>query len=525
LNAEDTRRPGASRIPFIAALLAGSVLLSRALGLVREMVLGYQLGAGPEVDAYRAAFLIPDILFHFLSGGAFAVAFVPFYTRIRETRGDAAAERLLATTFGTMAVIAVLASAGLWLAAEPLVALQFPRFAPETQALTVRLTRIVLPAQFFFVTGGVLRAALMASDRFATQALAPLVYNVGIIAGGVAGGAALGAEGFAWGALAGAVVGPFLLPLLDLRRARLRLGFRVAPFDRDFLAYLWRAAPLIMGLSLLTVDEWYDKWFGGLLAAGSVAQIGYARMLMLLPVGVIGQAVATAALPALSQLASQGRREELDRTLLAILRASLSLAVVLAAGVFALTDPIVALLFERGRFTAEHGVGVAGILAVFCFGIPGWVVQQVAGRGFYAREDMWRPMFLSTGVALVAIPLYRGLGAQLGAEGIAAAGAIAMTVSALVLLLALRGLHGGPPLAPFFGSLPRALAVAVPCALAAAWAGALAQAPLARVALGGLAFTSVAIPGLWWAGDEATREILGHLGQKLGVRLPGRSGS
>ena len=519
MNPEATRRPRASRIPFLVALLGGSVLLSRVLGLVREMVLAAELGAGAEVDAYRAAFQVPDILFHFLSGGAFAVAFVPFYTRIRETRGDAAAERLLAVGFGTMAVVSALATAGLWIWAEELVALQFPRFAPETQALTVRLTRIVLPAQIFFVTGGVLRAALMANDRFAPQALAPLVYNAGIIAGGVLGARAMGAEGFAWGALAGAVVGPFLLPLLDLRRAGLRLRFRFAPFDRDFLAYLWRAAPLILGMSLLTVDEWYDKWFGGLLGEGAVAQIGYARMLMLVPVGLIGQAVATAALPALSQLASEGRREELDRTLLSILRASLTLAVVLAAGTLALAEPGVALLFERGRFTAEDSAGVASILVVFCLGVPGWVIQQVAGRGFYAREDMWRPMLLSTAVALLAIPLYLELGERFGSQGIAGAGALAMSVSALCLLLFLRVLHGGPRLTPLIGALGRALLVALPAGVAAGWAASLVQTPWAGCLLGGAAFAIVAIPGLWTLGDEATREVVrGAVGKLFGRR-------
>ena len=508
MSDEPTSRPRASRIPFVAALLAGSMLLSRGLGLVREIVLAGQLGAGPDVDAYRAAFQIPDILNHLLAGGAFAVAFVPFYLRVRESRGGAAATRLIATAFGTLTGIALLATAGLWLYAEPLVALQFPHFAPETQAQTVRLTRIVLPAQIFFVAGGLVRAVLMANDRFAMQALAPLVYNAGIIGGGLLLGSTLGAEGFAWGVLVGAAVGTLVLPLVDLRRAGLTLGVRFAPRDSDFLAYLWRAAPLILGLSLLTVDEWYDKWFGALLAEGTVAQIGYARMLMLLPVSVVGQAVATAALPALSQLASEGRGQALDRTLLRILQPSLMLAAVLAGGVWALADPLVALLFERGAFTPQDTLRVAALLGVFCFGIPGWVVQQVAGRGFYAREDMWRPMFLSTAIALVAIPLYLAFGRRFGAPGIAAAGALAMSVSALLLLVMLRVLHGGPPLAPLAAVLPRALAVALPAASAGAWATGFAVAPLTRCLCGGLAFVLVAVPGTWWLGDGATREVL-----------------
>jgi putative peptidoglycan lipid II flippase len=246
-----------------------------------------------------------------------------------------------------------------------------------------------------------------------------------------------------------------------------------------------------------------------------VAQLGYARMLMLLPVSVVGQAVATAALPALSQLASEGRGNELDRTLLRLLQPSLMLASVLAAGVWALAEPAVALIFERGAFSAQDSQRVAAILSVFCFAIPAWVVQQVAGRGFYAREDMWRPMFLSTAVALPVIPVYLVLGREFGAEGIAAAGALAMSVSALVLLTALRLLHGGPALAPLGATLLRALCVALPTALASAWAVGLASTPFEACLAGGVAFAAVAMPGTWLAGDEATRDLLRGVARRL----------
>jgi putative peptidoglycan lipid II flippase len=491
------------------------VLLSRVLGWAREVVLAGYLGATPEADAYRAAFQLPDILNHFLAGGAFSVALVPFYTRARAARGQAAADRVLATVFGSMTALALLLTAVLWWWAEPLVALQFPRFAPEVQALTVRLTRIVLPAQVFFVAGGVLRAALMANDRFATQALAPLVYNGGIIAGGLLFGASWGAEGFAWGALAGAVVGGFWLSWIEARRAGLALSFRVAPSDRELWRYLWLAAPLVLGLSLLTVDEWYDRWFGALLGPGTVAHLGYARIVMLVPVAVVGQAVATAALPALSQLWSQGRRAELDRALLRTLQASLGLAVVLGAGAAALAEPAVAVLYERGRFTAEDTARVASILRVFAFAVPAWVTQQVAGRGFFAREDMWRPMLLGTGVALAAVPLYRLLGPRHGAEGLAGAGVLAMSANALLLLVWLRRVHGGPALLPLLATFGRALLAALLAGLGAAFAAELADTALARLLLGGAAFTTLAFSGIWLLGDEVMRELTRRLLARL----------
>jgi len=500
---------------MVAALLAGSVLASRVLGWAREVVLAGKLGTTPEADAYRAAFQIPDILNHLLAGGAFAVAFIPIYSRFRETRGDEAATRLLATVLGTMTLLTLIVTGVLWAWAEPLVALLFGEFSPDKQALTVRLTRIVLPAQIGFVTGGVIRAALMADDRFWTQAAGPLVYNAGIIAGGLLLATELGAEGFAWGALAGALLGPLLLPVFDAAHSGLRLGFRVAPLDRDFGAYLWRAAPLILGLSVLTVDEWYDRYFGQFAGEGAIAQLGYARIVMLVPVAFAGQAVATAALPALSQLWSQRRGAELNRALLGTLRAAVGLAVVMAGALVALAEPVVELLYQRGAFTAHDTVRVASLLRVFGFAVPGMVALQIAGRGFFAREDMWRPMLLGTAVALAAIPLYVWLGRAHGAEGLAAAGALTMTANASLLLGLLRRVHGGPALAPLAGTLARAGLLACLAGAAAHFAAGTAEAALPRLLLGGAAFATVASPGIYVLGDEAMREAVSRVLARL----------
>ncbi len=526
-----TGAPRAARLPAVAVLLAASVLFSRALGYVREAVLAYQIGASAEADAYRAAFLIPDLLNYFLAGGALSIAFIPFYTRVRANEGGAAAERLLATVLGTTAALAILATLGLWWGAEALVALQFPRFEPAVQALTVRLTRILLPAQIFFIAGGVIRGALMAHGRFQTQALAPVLYNGCIIAGGIALGGTLGAEGFAWGALLGALVGPFLVPWIDaLRSGEVRIRLRVAPLDPQLLRYLGVAAPLMLGLSLLTVDEWYDKWFGALLGTGTVAQLGYARQLMLMPVGVLGQALATAALPILSGLWSQGRREELDRVLLDTLRAGLGLGLLAAAAILALAEPLVQLVYQRGRFTPEDAARVILLLRIFALAVPAWIAQQIAVRAFFARGDTWRPMLLGTAVALAAAPLYLVLGRGLGGPGLAAAGVLAMSANALATLLLARRVHGGPALSGLAATGVRAAGVAVTAAaVAAALASALrpeasgALGALLALAVAGGAFGVTALLGVRWVGDApmraAVRRILRRIDRRAGALL------
>jgi putative peptidoglycan lipid II flippase len=459
------------------------------------------------------------MLNYFLAGGALSIAFVPFYTRARAEQGEAGAARLLATVLGTTTTLAVVASAVLWWQADALVRVQFPRFTPEMHALTVHLTRILIPAQIFFVAGGIVRAALMARGSFLSQALAPLIYNAGIIIGGGAFGSTLGAEGFAWGALVGAAIGPFLVSLWDaMRRADLPVGFRFAPLDREFLKYLVIAAPLMLGVTLLTVDEWYDKWFGGLISESVIAQLGLARRLMQLPVAVVGQAIATAALPTLSRLWVERRKQELDAVVLGTLQAGLALAL-LAAGVFAvLAEPVVAAVYERGRFSVWDTVRVTELLRIFAFAVPAWTIQQIVVRPFFARGDTWRPMAIGTAVALAVIPLYLELGSRYDAVGIAAAGALGMSANAVVMLCVARRLHGAPSLlALAFTGARSAAIVAFACG---ATHGLLlnldpALGNFAELAIGAAAYTAVAALGVRLLGDASMRSATGRLWRSL----------
>jgi putative peptidoglycan lipid II flippase len=509
----------ARRVGLAALLLGGSQLLSRALGIVREMVLAAEIGAGAATDAYQAAFQIPDILNHILAVGAISIAFIPLYRQAVEREGPEAGHRLLAIVLGTLTALSVVAAAVLFAFAEPLVALQFPHFGPEQHALTVRLTRIVIPAQIFFTAGGILRAALMAEGRFGAQAAAPLVYNLGIIIGGLVGAETLGVEGFAWGALFGAAAGPFGVAFYDARR-RFPIAFRFAPLDPGFRRYLVLVLPLLAGVTLLTVDEWYDRWFGGLLETGTIATLVFARRLMQAPVGLVGQAVGTAALPALADLHEKGRHQELGELVLRTLQASLTIAVAIAAALAALGAPTVRLLYERGAFTTEDSQAVSSALAIFCLAIPGWVVQSIAVRPFYARGDTWRPMLLGTVIALAMIPLYAGLGPRFGANGLAGAGAVAITVNALATLLLARRLHRQPPLVPLGTTLLRALVIALPAAAAARAVAAQLDGPgtvgaLGAVAAGGLVFAVCVLPLALAFGDAPTRELLRGVGARL----------
>src|SRR5262249_19780506 len=178
----------------------------------REAYIAARLGATELTDAFYGAFTIPDWLNYLIAGGTLSITFLPVYARHLAANDEAEANRVLGVvaTFVLLVVGAgVLVGEAL---ADPLIALYFNKFDPPTRAECVRLTRVLLPAQIFFIAGGLATATLFARGRFWAAALAPLLYNCGIIAGGVLLGGALGPEGLAWGALAGAFLGPFLIP-------------------------------------------------------------------------------------------------------------------------------------------------------------------------------------------------------------------------------------------------------------------------------------------------------------------------
>lgn len=506
-------------IASAALLLAASILLSRLLGYVREMLLAWKFGATSSTDAFYAAFQIPDLLNYFLAGGALSIAFIPLYNRVLAKSGQEEANRLMSNVLGTLGALVIALTAVLWWKAEHLVRFQFPEFDEETTAMTVALTRIVIPAQIFFITGGIIQAVLLAHKSFHAAAIAPLIYNSCTIAGGLLLHSCCGIAGFAWGTLLGSFLGPFLMPVLfSYKHIPLRVS--IAPRDRNFLVYLAIAAPLMFGQTLLTVDEWYGRWFGALLATGTVAHLGFARKLMLVPIAVIGQAIGAAALPTLSKLWAEEKVDELNRVLTQTLKTAIALSVLAAGGFFAVAQPLVSLVYHHGAFTQADAMTVAWLTAILSFAVPGWIVQQVTVRAFYARGDTLKPMLLGTVVALAAIPLYIWYSGKLGVIGLAIAGAIGMTAGAVATLVFARKLHAAPKLLPLLASFARSVAVALP-ATAAAWGAVLARPGLLPpetlqgkwlnlfdLCAAGCAFGLVALPLIWLFGEEGLKDYL-----------------
>jgi putative peptidoglycan lipid II flippase len=370
-----------------AIIVTASVLISRVLGFFREWALAHQVGSNALTDAYYAAFTIPDILNYLLAGGALSVTFVPVFLEYFMSHREEDAWRIFSTVLTTMTIVLVALLVVAEIYAPVLTTWLAPGFPPERQALVTRLTRIMLPAQAFFFVGGIMTAVQYAQNRFVIPSLAPLIYNGGIILFGVLFSSRVGVEAFSWGVLAGSLVGNCLLQIYGARRAsakfRLHLDWSHPGFKR-FLHLTW---PIMIGFSVIFVDDWAMRWFGSYLVAASISWLGYGKQLMRIVVGVFGQAAGVAAFPQLARHAAQQKWKEMHDSLEHALRHVILTVVPASILLGLLSKPVVYVLFSRTKMGLGDIEQTATVMLIFLLGAFAWAMQGIIGRGFYALGD------------------------------------------------------------------------------------------------------------------------------------------
>jgi putative peptidoglycan lipid II flippase len=491
-----------------ALVVSAGVLLSRILGLLREVALADLIGANAAGDAYRVAFIIPDFLNYLLAGGYMAITFIPILSRHFANDDEAGAwEAFAAVARPVGLAMAVLVGIGM-LVAGPVIG-AVTSLSPEDVTEATRLTRIILPAQFFFVTGTLLMAVQYARERFLIPTLAPIVYNLMIIVGGLVmtDRNSPSAEGFAWGVLAGAIIGNFLIQAYGAFREGLRLPSGVPLANPVVREYLLLALPLMLGQSLVVLDESFARVFGTQLGEGPTSQLGFARQTMLVPIGVVAQAAGVAAYPYLSRLVEEGKLREMTVSLARAVRYVVVASLVATAALVALSIPTIRALFERGQFGPADTAASASALVFYALGIPFWGVQQLLARGFYARRQMWTPVLVGTAATVLAVPVYIILKELLDIRGIALASTVSIAGYTVVLGAIWLDRTGTHVLAGLAQTVGRALVPAV-VAGGAAWLMSFVVADVAagftgsvlQVVAGGLAAGTVFLGLAGWMG-------------------------
>jgi len=438
-----TTQPSTSHRIFRASLIVmGAYVIAKPVGLVRQALIARAFGTGPALDAFVAASNFPELLFTLISGGALLTAFLPVFTGYlaREERDGAwkLASATLNVVFLLTALLALISAAfAPWIAR-----LAAPGFSDENLELTASLMRLILVSTVVFSASGIVMGTLNAHQHFLLPAIAPILYDLGIIAGALVLAPRIGVYGLAWGIVAGSLlhlgvqipglirIGARWTAALDLRDAGLR---RVAAL----------MVPRALGLGVVQLNFVITYALASLIGAGAVSTLRFGWMLMQVPETIIGTAIATAAFPTLSEQAARNSPDGLRQTLSSTLRAILALTIPAAVGLVLVGRPLTRLMFERGSFDAASTQAVVWALQFYAVGLAGHAALEVVARTFFAQQDTRTPLGVAFAAMLVNVMLSLLLMRPLGHGGLALANSLAVTLEVTWLLLIARRRLGG----------------------------------------------------------------------------------
>ncbi len=400
-------------------IMMSSVLLSRFLGIFRESIIGHVGGVTAATDAYQISFIIPEILNHMLASGFLSITFIPIFSHylVKDQKEEGfRIFSIILNTFGLLLLSFILASM-IW--APQIVSIFAPGIKdPNTFQMAVKMTRIVIPAQFFFFSGGLFNAIQYANERFFFPALSGIIYNLSIIFGGLLLSPYIGMEGFAWGALAGAFIGNFSLQIIGVRRLKTRYFFIFSIRHPDLIKYVKLTIPLMMGLTMTFSLEILFKYFGSYLDPGSIAALNFSKVIVFALVGFFGQAVGVAAYPFMAKLAKNKDLTQLNQLLNTTLK-FIFLVIPVSVLFMVLSHEIVCILFQWGKFNAAGTDFTAGILPFFLVGAFAFAAQTIVSRGYYATQNTIFPAIFTTICILLSLPVIFLFMKLMGAKGVA----------------------------------------------------------------------------------------------------------
>jgi putative peptidoglycan lipid II flippase len=456
-DAVETEAPSNSGLLGSSFVVSIGTMLSRVLGLARDVVLANLLGAAPNADAFFVAFKIPNFLRRLFAEGAFSQAFVPVLTETREQSSHEAVrhlvDRVAGVLGGSLFVLTALA-----MVMAPWVALIFaPGFSRDVAklALTADLIVWTFPYLFLISLTGFCGAILNTYGRFAVPAYTPVLLNLSLITAAVVWAPTMPepALGLAMGVtLAGVVQLLFQLPSLRALKLTPRPVWDTK--DEGVRKILMLMVPALFGVSVSQINLLFDTVLASLLPDGSVAWLYYSDRLTELPLGVFAIAIATVILPTLSALNTRAEPEEFSQTLAWAMRNVLLIAVPATVALWLLAEPILATLFQYGAFTDRDVEMAAASLRAYTVGLGGFMLIKVLAPGYYARQDMKTPVKIGI-IAMVSNMVLNVLFVfplmwyfEMGHVGLALATSVSAWINAGLLYLGLR--RGGISLTGVF---------------------------------------------------------------------------
>jgi len=512
-------RTSAATLARAGLIVAATYLVARILGYIRVLIIGTTFGAGADLDAFFAAFRIPDLIFQLVAAGAVASALVPLLAGLLATGAPVRAWRVVSTVANLMLVALVVLAVVAFVVAEPLVAAITPGFDAAGLAKTVDLTRIMLVAPILLALGAVATSALNADRRFGASAVAPILYNLAIIGGAVLLSGPLGVTGLAIGVVVGSF-GHLVVQLPALARAGFRYVPRIDLSDEQARRALALMGPRVLGLGVTQITFVVMTSLASNLGAGAISAYTIAFALLQIPLGVIGIPLGIVIFPSLSREIAIGRTSNYVELLTRSLRILIFVMLPITALAMVLRLQIVELLLGYGRFDQAAVHLTADTLLLFMLGLTAHSAIGVLARAFYARQDTRTPV----AAAILAVVVNTSLGVLLvGPLGLPALGlaiATAAWIEALVLLWMLGRREAGFDLRAIASVTRHAVIGSAVAAVAALLVLQVASALLGPGAVAGVPAQPGKAVLLIEAALASVAGILAYVGVSIALRIP-----
>jgi putative peptidoglycan lipid II flippase len=429
----------ASTLARAGLIVSGAFLISRVLGWLRLVVVVNAVPDPHELDAFFAAFRIPDLLFQLVAAGAVSSALIPVVASLIASDGHERAWRVVSTVTNLMLGLLLILAAFVFVFADQLVPLYTSGFDPVTMARTIELTRIMVLSPIFLALGAVATSVLNSEGRFAAAAIAPIVYNLAIIGAALLLTPALGAVGLAVGVVSGSL-GHVLVQIRPLQRLGFRYTARIDFADSAARRALGLMVPRAIGLGASQITFVVTTALATTVGLGAVTSFTIAFTLLQIPIGVIGVPLGVVLFPSLSRGAAVGDRDAFIGLLNRALRLLAVAMIPVAALAGILRVETVALLFND--FSANAIRITADTFLAFLLGAPAHALIAVLARAFYARQDTVTPVLAAVGAVVINTTLAVALVDPFGLPGMAFAIAVAAWAESLALIVLLRRREG-----------------------------------------------------------------------------------
>ena len=390
---EDKPRQSVAGAALIISLFG---IASRVLGLLRDRILAGQFGAGDTLDAYYAAFRIPDLMYNLMIVGALSAAFIPVFTELIANKKEGDAWKLSSGVLSLQICITAAISVIVVVFAVPVMKMVTPGFTGQKLELTVYLTRIMLLSSFLFGISGIIGGVLVSFKKFLVYSLAPIFYNIGIIIGAVFFVRLFGPVGLAWGVVLGALL-HMLVQYPAVRRSGFRFnpGLKSAMRNPEVRKVIRLMVPRTLTIAVTQVSLTISTVFASTLAPGSLAVFTLANNIQSAPLGLFGVSFSIAVLPALSAFVARGENDKFVQTYSKTLRQILFFVIPASVFLFMLRAQIVRIALGSGQFNWDNTVATLTTLGILTVGLFAQSIIPLFTRMFYALQNTKIPFYIA----------------------------------------------------------------------------------------------------------------------------------